>query len=216
MNMKRYIKEILKTSIDDFDSVVNLGAGFDTLVYSEVISPDCHVFEIDQHEITSRKRVFFKRYLGTIPANIKILDCDFDHNDLSEILLNNEYSMGYRTFFVLEGVIRYITEGSIISLLKFLSEAVRGSHWVFPYIRKDFIHGINTKGWEKAYKKYVKKKGLWITGFSESDMSSILNAYSWQIISDRSNGEIAEEYLRLTGQMFSTSPHERIVLAVKY
>jgi methyltransferase (TIGR00027 family) len=85
------------------------------------------VWEVDQRENIELKRAALLRLLGSVPAQVKLVPIDFDHEDLGAVLESWGYSTSMKTFFVLEGVTQYLTRAGFDATLSFLSRVAPGS-----------------------------------------------------------------------------------------
>ena len=122
--------------------------------------------------------------------------------------------MEKRTFFILEGVTRYLTEKGIRTIFNFLDKAIRGSRIAFTYVRKDFIDGQAMYGLEKLYKRVVTNK-IWIFGMESDAWPNFLREYGWKVVEDIGYKEMAEKYVKPTGRKLVSTPIERMVYAEK-
>ena len=79
------------------------------------------------------------------------------------------------TFFILEGVLQYLTEPAVKSIFDFLAKAAKDSRLAFTY-------GRSLYGQEGLHKRYVQK-GIWIVGLEYPDgVVNLLSAYGWRLI----------------------------------
>lgn len=211
---KRYIDEKLIDSISKIDTVVNLGAGFDTRPYRLEELFTIPIWEVDQPEIIKTKQKQLLKIFGDIPAHVTLAPADFDHDELNNTLSSLGYSYDKRTFFICEGVTQYLTSTGIQSIFDFLANAVCGSQIAFTYICKDFLDGRNAHVWEKGYDDFVRRK-IWKYGMEPQMLADFLENYGWKMIEDVGYDEMAEKFIRPTGRKLSTTPIERMVYAEK-
>lgn len=113
MCRKRYIDEKLTESAGQIDSVVNLGAGFDTRAYRLPALADTPVWEVDQPENVEPKQARLRKLFGAVPPHVTLVPIDFDREDLGAVLASHGYPAKERTFFVWEAVTQYLTEAGI-------------------------------------------------------------------------------------------------------
>jgi methyltransferase (TIGR00027 family) len=164
---KRYIDEKIEASRNEIDSLVSLGAGFDTRSFRLPTLSGLPVWEIDQRENIEIKEKRLHKALGAIPANVKLVTVDFDQDDLGAILSAQGYSVNkrvfLRTFFVWEAVTQYLTEKGVRATFDWLAKATPGSRLTFTYVRKSFLTGKALYGWESGYSRFVATKdlGVW-------------------------------------------------------
>jgi methyltransferase (TIGR00027 family) len=211
---KRYIDDRLTEAAGGIEAVVNLGAGLDTRAYRLPLLASMPTWEVDQAEVIEQKRAALRKAFDSLPPNVTLVPIDFDNEDVREALKTRGYSTERRTFFVLEGVTQYLTEKGLLSTFDFMATATRGSRLVFTYVEKDFLDGRYLRGWEKAYKKFVKG-GIWLLGLDPEELAAFLAGYGWRLVEDRGYDELAEKYITQTGRTFVTTTVERIALAEK-
>ncbi len=95
------------------DGVVNLGAGFDILVYNLDSISNLTIWELDQNVIIKSNQIRLNKLVKSIPDNIKSFSIDFDNEDIGKVLEDNGYSSDKKIFFILEAVTQYLEEKSI-------------------------------------------------------------------------------------------------------
>jgi len=209
---KRYIDEKLAGSRSEIEAVVNLGAGLDTRPYRLEALSGLPVWEVDQRENVEEKEKRLRKALGAIPANVKLVPVDFDHDDLGSILAAQGYSAAKPTFFVWEAVTQYLTEQGVRATFDWLAKAAPGSRLAFTYVRRDFVDGKTLYGWESGYKQFVASK-VWLFGMEPEDCPSFLKGYGWRIIEHVGYDELADKYVAPTGRRLASTLVERMVYA---
>lgn len=76
---KRCIKDKLNEMSSQIDGVVNLGAGFDILVYNLDSISNLTIWELDQNVIIKSNQIRLNKLVKSIPDNIKSFSIDFDN-----------------------------------------------------------------------------------------------------------------------------------------
>ena len=211
---KRYINDKIEESTSQIQGLVNLGAGFDTRVYSLKILSKLPVWELDQYQVMKPKKERINKILKKIPDNIKMVSIDFDREETATVLEKNGYSNDMKIFFIWEAVTQYLEEDSVKNMFNFLSNAKTGSKIAFTYVRQDFINGNNMDGLEDLYKRFVKT-GVWKFGMQPCDLPEFLKSYGWKINEDIGAEDITYKYFKTTRRNFKTTSIERIVYAEK-
>jgi methyltransferase (TIGR00027 family) len=215
MCRKRFIDEKLLESVDCIGAVVNLGAGSDTRVYRLQALAHIPAWEIDQQQNIDAKRTRLQKVFRAVPNNVTLMAVDFDHDELGAALTAAGVSNAVPTFFILEGVLQYLTEPAVKSIFDFMAKAAKGSRLAFTYVRKDFIDGRSLFGQEGLHKRYVEK-GIWIVGLEYPDgVVNLLSAYGWRLIEDFGYEELTRRYVKPTGRELSSTPVERVAYAEK-
>lgn len=213
---KRYIDDkVVEAVVEQAETVVNLGAGFDTQAYRLPALANVRVWEVDLPVNIDAKRLILKKVFGEVPAHLTLVSIDFDRQDLGAVLASNGYAADTKTFFILEGVTQYLTEAGIQSTFDFLDKVPAGSRLVFTYVRKDFMDGKVFYGHEFLYKKFVLKDKIWLFGMAPEDVADFLGGYGWRVLEHLGYEELAEVYVKPTGRKLESLALERVVYAEK-
>ncbi|GJF18547.1 S-adenosyl-L-methionine-dependent methyltransferase [Mycolicibacterium cyprinidarum] len=210
---KRFIDERLSDPINEFDTVVVLGAGLDTRAYRIARHSDLPVFEVDQQINIDRKAAVVQRVLGGSPDSVHLVPVDFERDELLPALEAHGYRADGRTFFVWEGVTQYLSPEGVRATLQQLSAAAPGSRLIFTYIRQDFIDGTQLYGAEAAYRRWRQRSQLWKSGLVPEEVGELLAEYGWRLVEQAGPSYFRDTYIRPTGRMLSASPIEWTVLA---
>ena len=113
---KCYTRDKLTSSITEpnsFGAVVNLGAGYDALLYRLTALENIPAWEVDQSTNIKSKRKGLSRALGQLPKHISLVPINFVTQELSAVLSEYGYRVSSKTFFIWEAVSQYLTEEAI-------------------------------------------------------------------------------------------------------
>jgi methyltransferase (TIGR00027 family) len=213
---KRYIDEkVAEATVDQAQTVVNLGAGLDTQAFRLPALANVPVWEVDLPENIDAKRSLLIKAFGEVPAQLTLVSIDFDSEDLGAVLASHGYALDVKTFFILEGVTQYLTETGILTTFDFLAKAPAGSRLVFTYVRKDFIDGKAFYGQEYLYKRMVLKDKIFLFGIDPEDVADFLGGYAWRVLEHLGYEELAGVYVKPTGRKLKSLAIERVVYAEK-
>jgi methyltransferase (TIGR00027 family) len=212
---KRYIDDTIRTMIREIDALVILGAGLDTLAYRMESLDKLAVFEVDLPENIAYKRSKLERQYGHVPASVRLIPIDFEHQDLETVLNDHGYRASQRTFFVWEGVTQYLSEHAVRKTFDFLAKVAPGSRLVFTYVHQDFMDGVNLYGAARIYKRFRVKQKLWRFGMVPSQVAAFLEAYHWREVEQMGSQECAARYIATSGREMPISEIERAVYAEK-
>ena len=210
---KRYIDDRLSDPVNEFDTVVILGAGLDTRAYRIARYSDLPVFEVDQQINIDRKTAVVQRVLGEPPASVHLVPVDFEHDELIPVLETHGYRTTGRTFFIWEGVTQYLTPEAVRATLGQLSSAAPGSRLVFTYIRQDFIDGTQLYGADSLYRRFRQRTQVWKSGLVPEQVGELLAEYGWRLVEQAGPSYFRDTYIRPTGRVLSASPIEWSALA---
>jgi methyltransferase (TIGR00027 family) len=213
---KRYIDEkILEALSTGINVVVILGAGLDTRAYRLATLAAIPVFEVDLPENTDYKRARLQQLYGRAPDHVTLVPTDFDSQELEGVLAVQGYKAEQKTFFVLETVTQYLTEGSVRQTFNFLAKANAGSRLVFTYVCKDFIDGVNRYGLDTLYQAYRVKGQLWRFGMDPEQVAAFLEEYAWKELEQMGSQEFIARYVKPSGRALPVMEIERAVYAEK-
>ena len=210
---KRFIDERLSDPVNEFDTVVVLGAGLDTRAYRIARHSELPVFEVDQQINIERKAAVVQRVLGAAPASVHLVPVDFEHDELIPALQKQGYRTSGRTFFIWEGVTQYLTPAAVRATLRQLSHAAPGSRLIFTYIRQDFIDGTQQYGADALYRRFRQDSQLWKSGLVPQEVGELLAGYGWRLVEQAGPSYFRDTYIRPTGRILSASPIEWTALA---
>lgn len=212
---KRYIQEKAEeAATQGVKAIVNLGAGWDTLVVRSEALASLPAWEVDQPINVANKRKGLERALGSVPDRVSQVAVDFDRENLTEKLANAGYTGDKPTLFILEAVTQYLTADGIASTFDFLKRAPAGSRLLFTYIKQSFLDGDDVGELKLLYRSTVGR-GLWKFGLNPEAVDDFLAPYGWSVIAHDSSEEIAARYVPATGRTIRSMSIEPVVYAVK-
>lgn len=212
---KRYFDDKVIELKDDVESIVNLGAGYDTRFMRLSGLDRLKLYEVDQPNNINNKVKLLKKRLGSLTHNIEYVAVDFDHQNTLDCLVDNGFDSNRPTLFLLEGVTQYLTEEGFLDILNMISMTPEGSGLVFTYVLRDLIEGKSMYGWEKGYQKFVEKDKLWLLGYSPDELSDLLSKYGMKLVEDKSFEDLAPKYIEKLNRNLASTVIERVAYAVR-
>ncbi len=214
---KRYIEDkVVASLLDQIESVINLGAGFDTLAYRVPALENVPVWEVDQPLNIKAKQKTLTKVFREVPAHVTLVPMDFNREDLGSVLASHGHAADKKTFFIMEGVTQYVSEAGVRQTFDFLKQAAAGSRLVFTYVRKDFIEGKELYGCDEIYHHFLQKNKIWHYGIAPERIVDFLDTYGWSVLEHAGyDDDLAERYLNPVGRQLETFPIERLVYAEK-
>lgn len=141
--------------------VVNLGSGFDTLMYElSGEFPDLQFAEIDHPATFAEKRRAFD---GSCPANLSLLPVDLSRVDVADAIRSiPNFDPTASTCFICEGVLMYLDITAIERLFAALSELCgAGTTFVFTAVPAMDSPNTNATWLLKTYLKYLGEPLNW-------------------------------------------------------
>ncbi|MBO8131920.1 MAG: SAM-dependent methyltransferase [Candidatus Marinimicrobia bacterium] len=198
---ERYIDDVLRKTLEknEFETVVNLGAGMDCRAYYIPEIEKLLYFEVDHPKVIKKKMKKMKKILGKLPDNVVYVPIDFQKQSLDLKLKNAGYNLTFKTLFIWEAVTQYIPKEAIDNTLKYIGQAAPGSKLVFSYVIKSFIDGkYSNDGIKRLAKQFLKKSNpIFISGFNPAEMKDYLSKYSLTLIEDIDSVEMQKRYSNL-------------------
>ena len=129
----RFVEERLEQG--DFEQLVMLGAGLDTLPYRRPdLLADIQLIEVDHPDTQVFKRDALERAGMEIPANLRFVPFDFENTTLAEALAEGGVSRDKRTLFAWLGVNMYLTDEAVRSTARVMASFAPGSEAVMDFV----------------------------------------------------------------------------------
>ena len=196
----RHMDQVLRNELAaGIDSVVILGAGYDTRPYRmRKELADVLVFEVD-HPATSRdKRRRLAKAAGSGPAtNITFIEADLTEPELLELLGQSGHDPSMRTLFLLSGVSMYLSPDAMGRLFdQVAAQADARSSLLFDYLHAEALVEPDRyfgKEWLARAAK-VGEKPQW--GIPAGEVGSLLRSHGLGLISNLGADELTARYLQ--------------------
>ncbi len=158
----RFVDDCLAAALEDgTGQVVLLGAGFDARAHR--FGPLLNgrtVFEVDHPATQAVKKRKVRQFLGQAPRHVTYVGVDFEKQSFMERLLLNGFDTGVKSFFIWEGVAKYLTPHAARQVLEAIARSVcKGSAVVFDYLLTTMLHGCEVGKMGRRILAYQKKKG---------------------------------------------------------
>jgi len=131
---KRCIEDITRQAIaDGYTQVINLGAGFDGLLWTlHSEHPQVNFIELD-HPATHNLKVQALADPEKPVNNMHFLSIDFTHQDLESVLNESSaFKTHSKTLFICEGVLMYLQTSEIDTLFNAI-RSLSGQHGLFTF-----------------------------------------------------------------------------------
>lgn len=195
----RYLDDVLDRSIDDgINQIVLLGAGFDSTILRRQHN-GVTFFEVDVPSTQHDKRYSAEALLihGDQP-HITWVACDFENDNLSDLLTNNGFDPTRRCTIAWIGVTMFLTGDAIETTLADLARVCApGSQLVLDYIDPDVISGHTNSPSAKRVAKTVASSGEpYRTGFTAEDINAVLITHGFTPHDHAANTALQQRYTR--------------------
>ena len=194
----RFIDDALREALTaGLDQVVLLGAGFDSRAHRIPGIDRTRVFEVDHPDTQAAKRERVRGTLGEEPAQVTYVPVDFARQDLGAELAAAGFRSGARTFFVLEGVVSYLTPEAVDANFRYVAETSGpGSQIAFTYLHRGVIDGSHQVPGSRQAEARVRAVGEpWRFGFDPAELPAYLADRGLELLEDVSPAEAAPRYV---------------------
>jgi methyltransferase (TIGR00027 family) len=197
---KRCIASLVRSALmSRTTQVVIIGAGFDPLSFELLRNfPGSRFWEID-HPATQRHKLLAfdtndAARLHFIAMNLATAPFD------GELLIKNGFHVAERTSWIAEGLLMYLTPGTILSLMRTLANlSAPGSEFVFTFMEKQSGGAIRFDSQTKVVDRWLHRRGerfLW--GSTRGELVELVRP--WQIIRFFDHDDLREMELGLAGE----------------
>ena len=177
---------------------VILGAGLDTFAYRNPYPEGTlHVFEVDHPATQAWKRGRLDEVGMTLPGDLTFAPIDFETQTLQQGLQDAGYDPGKGTFFSWLGVTEYLTTEAMMTTLRFIASALKGSGIVFDYMISPSLLTPAQRERFDALSRRVKSAGEpWQAFFAPEVLTRDLRAMGFGHVEDMGPEEINARYFK--------------------
>jgi methyltransferase (TIGR00027 family) len=177
---------------------VILGAGLDTFAYRNPYPKGrLHVFEVDHPATQTWKRARLDEVGIALPDDLTFAPVDLETQTLEEGLLTAGYNPSNCTFFSWLGVTEYLTTDVVMSTLRFISSAPKGSAVVFDYMLSPSLLTPAQRGRFDALALRVASAGEpWQTFFDPELLMRDLRNMGFGYVEDNGQEDINTKYFK--------------------
>jgi methyltransferase (TIGR00027 family) len=200
---------------DGIETVLVLGAGFDSRAYRIPGAREARVFEVDHPSTQKHKRAVVERVTGGDPAHVTWVEIDFNEERLGEALERAEYPKGSRALVLWEGVVSYLTADAVDATLAEIAALTgSGSRLVVTYQQRSAIDGAERFEGAAQTNAAVERAGEPFTfGWDPGEIGPALAEHGFELIEDLATAEAAERYLPPLGRDEPVSSFYRVARA---
>ncbi|MVM34600.1 SAM-dependent methyltransferase [Spirosoma sp. HMF4905] len=193
------------------DTLVIIGAGYDTRPLRLTCLTNCTVYEVDHPDTQVRKQALLGSSLRPshqfIPVDLA------DQKELADCLPQFDKPV----FFLLEGLLGYLTLTDVEKLFAQLAKmAPMGSEILFSYIQQSFIQQSTQTGYPKRMRKYLDDRGeSFRSGLASETLPTFLASCHFQLLANINPLDYATEYLKPRQRQFTLFPIFGLAKAVR-
>jgi methyltransferase (TIGR00027 family) len=196
----KYIDAVFRQALEeDFEQVLLFGAGFDTRalrLQNEI--GKLRIFELDAHHTQQAKQEQYRKRRLTVPDNFTFIPIDFDKQSLPERLDAAGFGRGFKSLFILEGLLMYLEPESVQTTFQtIMTYAGAGSWVIFDYVLASVLRGENTIYGEARLKQFVAKANeRWQFGLDPEEVAAFLAPFGFALRQHTSAAQLEEMYFR--------------------
>jgi|GEM_PF-1289853 len=193
---KSKIEQITEQAIaDGYTQIVNLGAGFDCLLWQlHSKYKQVNFIEIDHPSTSQYKQAAL---VNTVDSeNFHFLKVDFSHQNLqTELSQYSDFDPELNTLFIAEGVLMYLSENDIRLLFESMAKLTQQAcMFCFTSLEPPYSSKNNMRRLLSFYLKAVGEP-LKFT-LASQDMSSFLSTVNAELISKSDTNKMVEEFIK--------------------
>jgi len=192
----RFAEDALAAAVErGVSQVVVLGAGLDTLAYRGPWQDRVRIFEVDHPATQAWKRQHLEDAAIPIPSSLTFAPVDFERETLAEGLAAAGFDPTQQTFFTWLGVVPYLTEEAIWSILGFIANLPNGAHVVFDYSNPPVSLPLEMRiSHERRAARGAELGEAWLNYFETDDLCGKLRTLGFSEVEDLGPREIAARY----------------------
>ncbi len=212
-----WIDDQLRVALQSgISQVVILGAGYDCRAYRISGIERTRVFELDQPSTLVEKKKALTLTYGALPAHVTFAEIDFNQQDLSKVLKASGFNDSTPAFFLLEGVLHYLTAEAVDTTMRAIASiGAPGSQFVFTYIHQGLLDGTVRFGDMKHIPSTLQESSeSWTFGFRPEELSSYLAERGFDLATDVSSTEYRAQYMGSSGRHMKGFEFYRVALAL--
>lgn len=174
-----------------FSQIVILGAGYDTRAERiGTLDGRVKIYEIDRPEIMTRKTGILQTVFPRLPDRVAFIPLDMAQGDCWPSLLQAGWSPCEKTLFLLEGLVMYLPEDTVRSLLAGIAgHAAAGSAVLFDFLPRSLADGSSDAEGGQNIRDWTIRIGEPIrSGFLEGEVVPFLTGIGYSgagIVSSR-------------------------------
>lgn len=169
---------------------VIVGAGMDTFAYRQPDWADkLQIFELDHPASQGAKRGKLEAAKIPIPTNLEYIEVDFENDSLPAMLARSHFSFNEPAFFSCLGVLMYLTEEAVDTILQFVASMPRAGEIVFSFANEG-------DGKPSVIERNAAAVGEpWLTKFQPKELEQKLHKLGFSDIQFLTPQMIAERYI---------------------
>jgi methyltransferase (TIGR00027 family) len=192
----RFAEDALAAAVGrGVSQVVVLGAGLDTFAYRSALREGMRIFEVDHPATQEWKREQLASAGIPVPDSLTFAPVDFESSTIAVGLAAAGFDSGLQTFFTWLGVVPYLPEPSVWSILAFIGNLPGGAHVAFDYANpSDSLSPESRAAHDRRASRVAELGEPWLSYFDTGELHTKLREYRFHEIEDLGPPQIAARY----------------------
>lgn len=197
-----FIDDLLLQALrDQVNQVVILGAGFDCRAYRLPRLSTGTVYEVEYPGTLKEKLACLHRALSTLPANVRFVAIDFNHQSLPDVLEQAGLESSQPIVFLWEGVTNYLTPEAVDSVVSHVARCSPGSRLIFTYVDAAALDGsVFFAGAQRLLRDVADMGEPWTFGLHPRLLTEFLRKRGLCLDIDLSANEYRSRYFGTAAQ----------------
>lgn len=190
---KRFFEEACIRALDEgYTQAVNIGAGFDTLLWRlHSRYPDANFLEID-HPASSQVK---QTAVSSKGANLSLLPVDLSKTKLEKALENYAgFDPSRRTFYICEGVLMYLEPEAVRGVFESLRTITKADvRFAFSAVSPMGSPSNNTRALLRLYLKIKNEPLAW--SLEMSNLEAFANSLGYRVLETGDDERLIKRYV---------------------
>ena len=180
----RLIDDLLADHMAELQTLVILGAGYDSRAYRLPWPQGVELLELDAPLTQAAKRRRLYRLLGKEPAQMRFIATDFNHQRLGDALAEVALPPSGRTLFPWEGVTNYLTAEAVDVTLRSLREVADRPRLIFTYIERGALAAAASGPGDSVARRLRRVGEQWSFGLDPEQLREYLAQRGFRLLGD--------------------------------
>jgi methyltransferase (TIGR00027 family) len=209
----RLIDDLLTERMPEIDSLVILGAGYDSRAYRLSWPQSTQLLEVDAPLTQAAKRLRLRQLLGKEPAQVRFIAIDFNHQRLEDALADIALAPGGRTLFLWEGVTNYLTAEAVDATLRSLRQRAEKPQLIFTYIERSALVAAASEQSNSVGRRLRRVGEQWTFGLDPEKLPDYLAQRGFRLLEDIDSLAYRRRYLGSSPRLLRGYEYYHVALA---
>ena len=216
----KYFDEITeKAIINKINQIFIFGAGFDSrAIRFDNLNKAINFFELDAYHTQKAKIHRYKKRNIILPENLTFISINFNNENIKDKLDKCSYNRNKRSLFLLEGLLKYLDENTVIDIFKIIKDFSISHNWlIFDFVYKSALGEENKYyGGSELRKKVKKYNEAWKFGIEEKEVKTYFENLGFKVLDTSNSKQLEKKYFLDNHNNLINGAHSIAWLEVKY